>query len=206
MYFYQNKNRMKNVFLILISIFISLSAYSQNNVCKAMCTTDPVVVEEEKIHYIFTGSDTTGLNVKSTKITIMEGRKELVKRRKSGDCLSPNPADCMVEVLEEIPPVSMNLYTLPNNEKTTEYDIRKEKIKVVKSEGGQTEVAIVCPKNRSAKLIKRVQAALIKSGYPIVENGTLDQATQLSITDFQKSKGLPYGDLTLSTLAALGIK
>ena len=103
MYLYQNKNRMKNVFLILISIFISLSAYSQNNVCKSMCTTDPVVVEEEKIHYIFTGSDTTGLNVKSTKITIMEGRKELVKRRKSGDCLSPNPADCMVEVLEEIP-------------------------------------------------------------------------------------------------------
>jgi Putative peptidoglycan binding domain len=206
MYFYQNKNKMKSVLFVLISIFIQFSAFTQNNVCKAVCTTDPVIVEEEKIHYIFTGSDTTGLNVKSTKITIMEGRKELVKRRKSGDCLSPNPADCLVEVLEEIPPVSMNLYTLPNIEKTKEYDIRKEKIRIVKSEGAQSEESVVCPKNRSPKLIKKVQTALIKLGYPIVQNGILDPATNLSITDFQKSKGLPYGDLTLSTLSALGVK
>lgn len=197
---------MKSVLLVLISIFIHSSASAQNNVCKALCTVDPVIVEEEKIHYIFTGSDTTGLNVTSTKITIVEGRKEIVKRRKSGDCLSPNPADCMVEVLEEIPPVTMNLYTLPNIDKTTEYDIRKEKIKVIKNQGGQTEEAVVCQKNRSAKLIKKVQASLIKSGYPITENGILDPATLLSITDFQKSKGIPYGDLTLSTLAALGVK
>jgi len=206
MYSYQNKNKMKSVLFVFISIFVYSIAFAQNNVCKTLCTSDPVIVEEEKTHYIFTGTDTTGLNVSYTKITIMEGRKELVKKRKAGDCLSPNPADCMVEVLEEIPPVSMNLYTLPNIEKTTEYDIRKEKIRIVKSQGGQTEEAVVCPKNRSAKLIKKVQSALIKSGYPLVENGILDPATKLSITDFQKSKGLPYGDLTLSTLSALGVK
>ena len=206
MYLYQNKNRMKNVFLVLISIFIFSKATAQNNICKSKCTVDAVIVDEEKLHYIFTGSDTTGLNVKFTKITIVEGRKELVKRRKSADCMSPNPADCMVEVMEDIPPVTMNLYTLPNTDKTAEYDIRREKIKVVKSEGGQTEVAVVCIKNRSTKLIKKVQAGLKKAGYPIVESGIMDQATELSVTDFQKSKGLPYGDLTLSTLAALDIK
>ncbi len=206
MYLYQNKNRMKNVFLVLISIFIFSKATAQNNVCTSKCTVDAVIVDEERIHYIFTGSDTTGLNVSFTKITIVEGRKELVKRRKSADCMSPNSADCMVEVMEEIPPVTMNLYTLPNIDKTTEYDIRKEKIKVVKSEGGQKEVAVVCPKNRSPKLIKKVQAGLKKEGYPVTENGVMDQTTELAMIDFQKTKGLPYGDLTLSTLAALGIK
>lgn len=197
---------MKNIFLVLLSIFIFSKLTAQNNVCKSTCAMDAVIVEEEKIHYIFTGSDTTGLNVKYTKITIVEGRKDLVKRKKSADCISPNPADCIIEVMEEIPPVTMNLYILPNTEKTNEYEVRKEKIRVIKKEGGQTEVAVVCPKNRSPKLIKRVQAGLKKEGYPVNENGIMDKETEQSITSFQKAKGLPYGDLTLSTLSALGIK
>ncbi|MBK9736002.1 MAG: peptidoglycan-binding protein [Saprospiraceae bacterium] len=200
---------MKNVFLIVILLsfsIVSMAQKSKSSGCKATCTTDPVIETVEKIHYIFTGADTTGLNVKMTKITVVEGRKEMVKKRKDKDCISENPMDCFIEVMEDIPPVTMNLYTLPNGDKTKEYDIRKEKINVVKKEGGKSNEDIVCIKNRSTKLIKKVQQGLIAVGYPLSVNGILDQATNLSITDFQKSKGLAYGDLTLSTLAALGIK
>jgi hypothetical protein len=200
---------MKSLPFLFLSICISTFCIAQNktqNTCTANLTLDPVEETVEKIHYIFTGSDTTGLNVKVTKITVVEGRRELVKRRKDKNCQSPNPEDCYIEVLEDIPPVTMNLYTLAGPDKTSEYDTRKEKIKVLRQEGGQVSRPVVCAKNRSVKLISKVQSALIGLGYPLTTNGIFDQATQLSMTDFQRTNKLAHGDLSLETLAALKIK
>jgi hypothetical protein len=200
---------MRNPFTILLTICISTYCIGQNSTktgCSGMLQLDPITQVIEKTHYVFTGSDTTGLGVTATKLTVVEGRKEMVKKRISKDCVSPNPEDCYVKVLEEIPPVTMNLYTLPNTDKTKEYDIRKEKVQVVNRKGGPVSESIVCPKNRSSKLIKKVQTALVKLGYPLVINGVYDQATALSVTDFQKSKQMAYGDLTLAVLGALDVK
>ena len=193
------------LFLTIIVVGLVTAQNNNSKICKAMLQVDPIIETTEKTHYIFTGSDTTGLNVKMTKITIMEGRTEMVKRRDK-NCTKPNILDCYINVMEEVPPVTMNLYTLAGPDVTTEYDTRIEKVKVVRREAGQQEVDIVCTKNRSKSLINKIQTALIAQGYPLTVNGTLDQATNLSITDFQKSKSLAYGDLTLETLAALGIK
>lgn len=200
---------MKNILIFIITFSISgycISQKTNRNTCTASLTLDPVYETVEKTHYIFTGSDTTGLNVNVTKITVVEGRKELVKRRINKDCVSPDPEDCMVKVMEDIPPVTMNLYTLSGPDVTKEYDTRTEIIKRIIKEGGQTKENVVCIKNRSANLIKKVQNALIGEGYPLIANGIMDQATNLSLTDFQKTKGLAYGDLSLATLAALGVK
>ena len=178
---------------------------SKNTRCTAELKVDPVIQTVEKTHYIFTGSDTTGLNVKVTKITVSEGRRELVKRRKK-DCDSPNPQDCMTQVVEEIPPISMNLYTLPGPDATSEYDTRKEKVNVTVKEAATVTEAIVCPRNRTPKLITLLQQALVKQGYPLTVNGQYDQATQLSVVDYQKSKGIAYGDLTLGVLALLDVR
>lgn len=193
------------LFLTIIVVGLVTAQNNNSKICKAMLQVDPIIETTEKTHYIFTGSDTTGLNVKMTKITIMEGRTEMVKRRDK-NCTKPNILDCYINVIEEVPPVTMNLYTLAGPDVTTEYDTRKEKVQVVRREAGQQEVDIVCTKNRSKSLINKIQTALIAQGYPLTVNGTLDQATNLSISDFQKSKSLAYGDLTLETLAALGIK
>lgn len=200
---------MKYGFLMIFSIFAVsfISAQKASNLeCTVKCTVDAITESVNKTHYIYTGSDTTGLNVTMTTITIMDARKELVKKRKDKNCISDNPEDCMIEVLEEIPAVTMNLYTLPNTDKTKEYDIRIEKMTVVKREAGLVDEAVVCPKNRTSNLIKKVQAELKKLGYPVASNGILDQSTNLAMVDFQRSNQLPYGDLTLSTLAALNIK
>jgi hypothetical protein len=199
---------MKSLFTLILSLSLTviLSAQSsKSKECTSQLQIDPVLEEVEKTHYIFTGSDTTGLNVKVTKIKVMEARLEMVKRRDK-NCTSPNIEDCYISVMEEIPPVTMNLYTLPSPDQTEEYEIRKEKVKVEKRAGGQIETPIVCEKNRSKSLINKLQTALIAQGYPLSINGTYDKATQLSVTDFQREKGLAYGDLSLETLAALGIK
>ena len=190
----QNQHRMRSFIIFLLTFSVSgicISQKAKSNTCTATLTQDPIMETVEKTYYIFTGSDTTGLNVKLTTITVLEGQKALVKKKKK-DCDSPKPEDCIEEILEDFPPITMNLFTLESPDVTKEYETRKEKVKVVKKQGGV--------------VIKRIQAALISLGYPLTENGILDQATNLSVTDFQKSKGLAYGDLSLSTLAALGIK
>lgn len=200
---------MKIPFLVIISAALCFSVSAQKKVtsnCEAVLQVDPKTEIQEKVHYIFTGSDTTGLNVKMSKITVVEGRQELVKKRKSKDCISPKPEDCLVEVWEDIPAVTMNLYTLSSPDLTDQYDKRIEKVRVTLQEGGVKNAAIICPKNRSPRLVSQIQEALIKLGYPLTSNGIYDQATQLSVTDFQRSKFLAYGDLTLETVAALGIK
>lgn len=208
-YVIQNKNTMRHISTVILITCISsycLSQSANNNLCSGTLKIDPITKTVEKKHYIFTGSDTTGLNVMVTKITVAEGRQELVKKRKSIDCDSPNPEDCFTQVLEDIPPVTMNLYTLSGPDKTQEYDIRNEKVIITEREGGNVNENIVCPKNRSPNLIKKVQSALIKLGYPISSNGIYDQATSLSVTDYQRSNGMPYGDLTLGLLAALEVR
>lgn len=194
-----------STFLVLLMIVFQVQAQNTNLNCSANLNVDAVMEEVEITHYIFTGSDTTGLNAKLTTITVMEGKSQMVKKRKP-DCMSANLSDCMIEVIEDIPAVTMNMYTLEDVSKTNDYDIRKEKIKVVKRPAGQVDQAIVCTKNRSANLIRKVQQSLLEAGYPIVVNGELDQATKLSLNDYQKSKGLAYGDLTLEVLSSLNVR
>jgi peptidoglycan hydrolase-like protein with peptidoglycan-binding domain len=55
-------------------------------------------------------------------------------------------------------------------------------------------------------LVNKIQTALISKGYPLTVNGILDQATKLSIEDFQRENKMAYGDLTLEVLAVLGVR
>jgi hypothetical protein len=193
----------KSILTILcISIVIAVHAQSD---CIKDCSLDAVYEKREIKHRIFNGEDTTGLHVSVTQLVVSPSRKEVVKRRKL-DCLSANPVECLVEVVETIPAVTMKLYTLPENTTSTQYDIRMETIEVMVSPSRTVTEPIVCPKNRSVSLIKKIQNALIGQGYPIAETGILDEATQLSIDAFQRDKGLAHGDLTLAVVAALGIK
>lgn len=199
---------MRNLLTLTLIACISVICFAQKNnanLCYAALSLDEIREVKEVKHYIFTGADTTGLNVKVTKIKIMEAKKEMVKRRIK-DCTSPNQADCYTQSLEEIPAVTMNMYTLPSPDLTTEYEIRKEKVEVINRPASQSQTPIVCLKNRTKTLITKVQNALVKQGYPVTANGVLDQATMLSVKDFQIQNKLAHGDLTLEVLTALGVK
>lgn len=198
----------KHTLLFLLSICYSTICFGQdskNARCTADLKVDAVMQKVEKKHFIFTGSDTTGLNVKVTKIKVAEGRKELIKKRIK-DCDKPNPEDCITQVVQDVPPITMNLYTLASPDNTQEYEVRIEQVEEVVKEAGIVTESIVCPRNRTIKLITLLQQALIKKGYPVPVSGEYDQATQLSVQDFQKINGLPYGDLTLGVLALLDVR
>jgi hypothetical protein len=199
---------MKTTFSIFLSIFLLQNIHAQKTVqkdCTRTLTKEGSYVIEEKTHYVFTGTDTTGLMLKTARITVMEGRQELVKRKKSKDCVSPNPSDCIIEVWEEIPPVTMNLLTLSGPDITDEYEIRTEKVKKTVGSAQNTEVQVLCTENRSKELVEQLQKALSRAGYTVKTSGIVDESTLSAVTAFQKSRGMAFGDITLEVLKVLGV-
>lgn len=199
---------MRNLLTLAFAAFSLMTAISQkssNNTCFSILKYDAISEIVEKKHYVFTGTDTTGLNVKLSKINIIDAREEWVKR-KDKNCVSPNPKECEKLVLETLPPVTMNMYTLEGPDVTDQYEIKTEKVRVISQKAGTKELPVVCQSNRTPKLISKLQEALLSLGYPVGISGQLDDTTMAYITEFQKSKGLPYGDISLETLGALGVR
>ena len=195
---------MKGKLIILLALFAQL-ANGQTKSCFSKCTVD--AIQEEKIikHYIFTGSDTTGMQVEKTLITVAPA-KSIQVRKFDKNCTKPNPQDCYYYKVENIPPVTMHLYTLKDPSVTDQYDIKEETVMVEQAPAKEVEKEVICDANRTTTLIKKIQHGLIAKGYPIEENGEWDEPTKLSFVAFQKSNKLAYGDMTLETLALLGVE
>ena len=194
---------MKQLFILLILIALINNAESQSKACKASCQLDPIIEVEEKIYYIFTGSDTTGMHVKPTLITLSTPRSEKVLKRKSDDCLEVNPVDCLIEVWEEVPALTMHAYTISDPTATTEYDVRKVKLEKIVRKGGPIEMDVLCQEKINKSLVRKIQNNLIKSGHlanTVKPSGILNEETKAALTLYQKDHQLAYGALTLETI------
>ena len=194
---------MKGVFILLLCSY-SLLVHSQSKNCTSLCKIDPI--KEEKIikHFIYTGADTTGMNVKLTKILVAPERTVQVKKFDK-NCNKPNFEDCYFFKIETIPPVTMNLYTLTDPSVTSQYEVREEKVDVIISDITEVEKEVICPANKTKTLILKIQKGLKDNGYDLPENGLMDEATTLAIEDFQRSQHIAYGEITLETLTLLGV-
>ena len=200
---------MKTILSFLFAIGLIHAVNAQKPVLKDCTRTlvkEPAYVTEEKTHYVFTGTDTTGLMLKTTRITVMEGRRELVKRKKSRDCVSPNPSDCIIEVWEEIPPVTMNLLTLQGPDITDAYEVRTEKVKKAVGAAQNKDVSVLCTDQRTTDIMERLQQALTRAGYQVKTTGIADESTLSAVTAYQKSRGMAFGDITLEVLQELGVE
>jgi hypothetical protein len=66
---------------------------------------------------------------------------------------------------------------------------------------------VLCETNASRQLIVSVQRALDEAGHdPGPLDGVLGRQTLAAVRSYQRSKGLPTGGLTFSTLDSLGVK
>jgi regulator of extracellular matrix RemA (YlzA/DUF370 family) len=66
---------------------------------------------------------------------------------------------------------------------------------------------ILCETNVTPDVIQSLQRALQKAGFnPGTADGRVGDQTRQALADFQKSKGLAQGQLTIETLKALGIQ
>jgi hypothetical protein len=73
--------------------------------------------------------------------------------------------------------------------------------------GGFTEWReVLCGEKVTGYTIRQIQDALVKAGYdPGPIDNVMGTRTKAALTQFQKDKGLPVGNLDFETLKALGI-
>jgi hypothetical protein len=95
---------------------------------------------------------------------------------------------------------------------TRETDVPAEyatitKRKLVK-QGGVTEWReVLCDSKVDSYTVSQIQAALKSRGYDAgPEDNVMGSRTKAALTQFQKDKGLPVGQLNIETLKALGVK
>lgn len=78
---------------------------------------------------------------------------------------------------------------------------------VKKTEGHLAWRQILCETNVTPEVVKKIQDALKEAGvYKGPSDGNLGPQTITGITNFQKAKGLPSGQLTMETLRALNVQ
>lgn len=66
---------------------------------------------------------------------------------------------------------------------------------------------VLCETNINKDIVSRVQQALITAGFnPGTPDGVIGGATLRAVDEYQRSKGLPRGGLTIRTLESLGVK
>lgn len=67
--------------------------------------------------------------------------------------------------------------------------------------------SVLCETNTTKELLAEIQSALQKAGFdPGPADGSMGRKSQVALREFQKKNGLETGGITLSTLAALGVK
>jgi hypothetical protein len=74
------------------------------------------------------------------------------------------------------------------------------------SEGRVEWLPILCETNATRTTVKEIQRALRRAKHdPGAIDGVLGRSTMNAVRSFQKSKGLPTGQLTMETIKALGV-
>ena len=106
----------------------------------------------------------------------------------------------MVKVRKLVKPASERKIEIPAEYQTV---TRRNMI----SDGHLEWRSILCETNATPTLISDVQRALKKAGHnPGTIDGRLGGQTLTAVRAFQKSKGLPSGNITTQTLDALGVR
>lgn len=159
-----------------------------------------------------------------------------VKAKTDAACLSPNPKDCEVLALVEIPAVYKKTERkvlksageIENIELPTEYKVVPKKVvdqperieekvspaaykaiknSVLVSKGEKVWREVACKETLTKAKVSEIQKALASKGYTVGPiDGILGNQTRAALLKFQKDKNLAEGNLSIETLELLGVK
>ncbi len=131
-----------------------------------------------------------------------------VTKKADKDCESDDPNDCLVWCLIDVEELTKEVKIPINPSLAGELSYEVYESKKLISKGGWTEWReVVCGKDVTKDLVKKVQFALVEKGYlgETGINNILGKETKAALVLFQKENELPVGQLDFETLASLGI-
>ena len=128
-------------------------------------------------------------------------------KKKTDNCLSANPDDCLVWCLVEVPE-KVDMYKIVvDTTATDQWEMEYLTETILLKSGGYTEwVEVICDNKRSSDLISNIQSNLIVQGYYTGDvSGAFNTETKDALIQFQKNNQLPIGQMDVLSLEALGV-
>lgn len=174
--------------------------------CYAKCLIPDVYGLEKTDYFIFTG-DAIQENVATKEVTLeLTPAATRWEKKRSTNCRSSNPDDCLVWCLVEVPAQTETFTVLLDTTSSANYELKTVVKKVLESKGGHTEYReVICGGQISNAFIEELRGSLQLEGYAPGDAPRLDTQFKSALSQYQKDHGLPVGNLDVETLAALGI-
>lgn len=210
--------------LIICSLFIiscgSMSEvnsgrnYSNNKLpnepgkCYAKCLVHDKYATYEEVLLVYSGEDMNREGVELEKIIFKPATTKWVKK-KSPNCRSADPNDCLVWCLVDEPEVSKEYLIVRDTNLVKDFKREIVNYRELEQAGGFTEwKEVVCEADLNESLYQNIQLALIANGYlqDTIPDGKIGKTTKEALVKYQKSNELPVGSLDLETLDHLGVE
>ena len=157
---------------------------------------------------VYTGTNPTPeFEIKEVEYTVSHAGTKWIKKKADGNCASPNPEDCLVWCLIEIPEEKVSYKIVVDTTLTDQWKMENVNEKTLVESGGYTEwTEVVCDSKVSNELINNVQKILADQGFlKANQSGSFDSETKKALTEFQRQYELPLGTLNLQTLDYMDI-
>lgn len=159
-----------------------------------------------RIYNEFTGTTMPDIGVVKTEVVMKAGSEKWIKKKADRNCLSADPADCLVWCLVKTEPIVETFYEVRDT--IAIKDFAKKEIYIVEAPYQYKDwKRVLCDGEINKKLIIETKAALTSRGYTEAESCDNNIKCLLPVlAAFEKKHGLVEGILFYETFVLLGIK
>jgi len=176
--------------------------------CYAKCIVSETHLETQEKYAVYTGTDPQNTpSVSKQSILIKEYSKEWVKKKADKNCLSADPDDCLVWCLVESPAQYIETYIVKDTIVNKQFEYRRITSAQSLSPTGKSEFKeVLCTADVTHDVLTDLQLKLSELGfYTASVSAQFDDITQEALRAYQRSEGLPIGNLNIETLDELGL-
>lgn len=154
---------------------------------------------------VYSGNGNDGVATKEIKIQTKIEKNAWDKKRKP-DCKSDDPNDCLIWHMVIVPGETKTLTVVKDAESTDKFNLETYNIELLVEEGLSDWQETVCDYKITKSFILELQQKLNARGAKLDVTGQLDKSTISALSNFQKSSNLPYANLSIASMKALGVK
>lgn len=184
--------------------------YGYNNIPKdaGKCFAKCIIPDQKEMTYDTLGVYGVDEEIPTEKLVYTEQVPKTTKwvKKKAGNCMSSDPNDCLVWCLQEVEGQGKERVATVSidttGDETVQYVIGTHE--KVTAQGGFTEwVEVLCEKDIYPEIYQAIRLALTARGFAC--ESADKEVVKKVLLNFQEASGLPYGQLDIYTMEALGI-
>ena len=172
--------------------------------CYAKVTFPTTYTQEDELVFEYIGDNPNQLGLQNKEVVIKPAIKEW-RKKKQDNCMAPNPDDCLVWCLVDIPAKTEQYIIVKDTNQIKDFLVKTITYEYVDQMSHTDWAEVICQNKLTKSVIRNLKEALFNNGYQVSENDKIDKMTQSAITQFQKDNNLAFGALTVEFLDALDI-